>query len=177
MSPQFFELAPFTQTSIFSFIVLLLGLAGILLMLWLKNMPKIAKSASLGILLVMMGGFSWVFYQSNSAELVLTDAELTVDVPFYKVQLSRADLLPTEARIVDLQQEADLTPSFKTNGIGMPGFQLGWFNLQGKGRAFLAITDKSQLVLVPTTKGYSLLLTVPQGSEFLAQLQKSSSLL
>ena len=58
MSPQFFELAPLTQTSIFSFIVLLLGLAGILLMLWLKNMPKIAKSASLGILLVMMGGFS-----------------------------------------------------------------------------------------------------------------------
>ncbi|MGL4832937.1 MAG: PH domain-containing protein, partial [Shewanella sp.] len=30
----------------------------------------------------------------------------------------------------------------------------------------------SQLVLVPTTKGYSLLLTVPQGIEFLAQLQK-----
>ena len=172
MSPQFFELAPLTQTSIFSFIVLLLGLAGILLMLWLKNMPKIAKSASLGILLVMMGGFSWVFYQSNSAELVLTDTELTLDAPFYKVQLSRADLLPAEARIVDLQQEAELTPSFKTNGIGMPVFQLGWFNLQGKGKAFLAITDKSQLVLVPTAKGYSLLLTVPQGSEFLAQLQK-----
>ncbi|PTA48973.1 hypothetical protein C9I43_18165 [Shewanella morhuae] len=172
MSPQVFELAPLTQTSMLSFLVLLLGLAGILLMLWLKKMPNIAKSASLGILLVMMGGFSWVFYQSSHAELVLTDSGLTLDVPFYKVQLSRADLLVTEARIVDLQQEVGLTPSFKANGIGMPGFQLGWFNLQGKGRSFLAITDKSQLVLIPTTKGYDLLLTVPRGAELIAQLQK-----
>lgn len=172
MSPQVFELAPLTQTSMLSFIVLLLGLAGILLMLWFKKMPNIAKSASLGILLAMMGGFSWVFYQSSHAELVLTDTGLTLDAPFYKVHLSRADLLVTEARIVDLKQEVGLTPSFKANGIGMPGFQLGWFNLQGKGRSFLAITDKSQLVLIPTTKGYGLLLTVPRGAELIAQLQK-----
>ena len=75
-------------------------------------------------------------------------------------------------RQVDLQQEVGLTPSFKANGIGMPGFQLGWFNLQGKGRSFLAITDKSQLVLIPTTKGYDLLLTVPRSAELIAQLQK-----
>lgn len=172
MSPQFFELAPLTQTSILSFIVLLLGLAGILLMLWLKNMPKIAKSASLGILLVMIGGFSWVFYQSHHAEMMLTETELKLDIPFYNVQLARSELLAEQARLLDLQQEIDFTPQFRTNGIGMPGFQLGWFNLQGKGKAFLAITDKSQLVLLPTTKGYSLLLTVPQSSEFLAQLQK-----
>ncbi|MGL4894963.1 MAG: PH domain-containing protein [Shewanella sp.] len=172
MTPQIFELAPLAQNSILSFIILLLGLSGLLFILWLKQMPIVTKFASLGLLLAMLGGFSWVFYQSSHAQLVLTDTELTLDVPFYKVQLSRSDILPAEARIVDLRQEAHLTPSFKTNGIGMPGFQLGWFNLQGKGRAFLAITDQSQLVLVPTTKGYSLLLTVPQGIEFLAQLQK-----
>ncbi|MDH0450339.1 hypothetical protein [Shewanella sp. GD04112] len=55
MVTQFFSLAPLTQTSILSFIILLLGLAGVLWMLWVKPMPKVAKSASLGILLVMIG--------------------------------------------------------------------------------------------------------------------------
>ncbi|MGL5665768.1 MAG: PH domain-containing protein [Shewanella sp.] len=172
MVTQFFSLAPLTHTSILSFIILLLGLAGVLWMLWVKPMPKVAKSASLGILLVMIGGFSWVFYQSHNAEIALTDTELKLDIPFYKVQLARSELLVEQARIIDLKQEQDLTPSFKTNGIGMPGFQLGWFNLKGKGKAFLAVTDKSELVLVPTTRGYNLLLSVPEGERFISQLQK-----
>ena len=141
-------------------------------MLWLKPMPKVAKSANLGILLTMMGGFSWVFYQSYHAEIALTETELKLDIPFYKVQLARSELLVAQARLIDLKQEASLVPSFKTNGIGMPGFQLGWFNLKGKEKAFVAVTDKSELVLVPTTRGYNLLLTVPEGERFLAQLQK-----
>lgn len=172
MNPQFFELAPLTQTSTLSFIVLFVGLAGIVLMLWLKNMPKIAKSASLGFLLVLIGGFTWVFYQSHHAEIMLTETELKLDIPFYKVRLARSELLAKQARLIDLKQEMELMPHFRTNGFGMPGFQLGWFNLKGKGRAFVAITDRSTLVLVPTTKGYNLLLSVPKGEQFLAQLQK-----
>lgn len=172
MVTQFFSLAPLTQTSILSFITLLLVLVGLMWMLWVKPMPKVAKSASLGILLVMVGGSSWVFYQSHNAEIALTDTELKLDIPFYQLQLARSELLVEQARIIDLKQEADLAPSFKTNGIGMPGFQLGWFSLKGKGRAFVAITDRSKLVLVPTTQGYNLLLSVPEGEKFLAQLQK-----
>ncbi|MDH0450335.1 PH domain-containing protein [Shewanella sp. GD04112] len=119
-----------------------------------------------------IGGFSWVFYQSHNAEIALTDTELKLDIPFYKVQLARSELLVEQARLIDLKLEADLVPSFKTNGIGMPGYQLGWFNLKGKGKAFVAVTDKSELVLVPTTRGYNLLLSVPEGEKFLAQLQK-----
>ncbi|QYJ78557.1 PH domain-containing protein [Shewanella acanthi] len=172
MVTQFFALAPLTQTSILSFVVLLLGLVGILWMVWAKPMPKVAKSASLGILLVMLSGFAWVFYQSSRAEIELTENELKLDIPFYKVQLARTDLLIDQARIVDLKQDAGLKPSFKTNGIGMPGFKLGWFNLHNKGKAFVALTDRAELVLLPTTKGYSLLLSVPEGKRFIEQLQK-----
>ena len=81
-----------------------------------------------------------------------------------------------QERLIDLKQEADLTPSFKTTRKAMPGFQLGWFNLKGKGKgkgkAFVAMTDKSELVLVPTTRGYNLLLSVPEGEQFISQLQK-----
>lgn len=82
MIPQIFELAPLAQTSILSFIILLLGLSGLLFMLWLKQMPIVTKFASLGLLLTMLGGFSWVFYQSSQTQLVLTDTELTLDPTF-----------------------------------------------------------------------------------------------
>ncbi|MGL4834506.1 MAG: PH domain-containing protein, partial [Shewanella sp.] len=37
MTPQIFELAPLAQNSILSFIILLLGLSGLLFILWLKQ--------------------------------------------------------------------------------------------------------------------------------------------
>jgi hypothetical protein len=71
---------------------------------------------------------------------------------------------------VDLATTPDLTPRRRTMGTGLPGYQAGWFRLRNGGRALLYLTDRSKVVYVPTTEGYSVLLSPSEPERFLAAL-------
>ncbi|WP_417763517.1 PH domain-containing protein [Shewanella sp.] len=51
--------------------------------------------------------------------------------------------------------------SWRTNGIGLPGYHLGWFQLKQDGKALVAVSNTQQLLYIPTTLGFSLLLSTP----------------
>ena len=57
--------------------------------------------------------------------------------------------------VVDLADEPDLRPGLRTNGVGLPGFLLGWFRLSSGDRALLAVTDRSQVLYLPHADGVS----------------------
>ena len=71
---------------------------------------------------------------------------------------------------VDLAATPDLTPRRRTMGTGLPGYQAGWFRLRNGDRALLYLTDRSKAVYVPTTEGYSVLLSPSEPERFLAAL-------
>ena len=71
---------------------------------------------------------------------------------------------------VDLATTPDLTPRRRTMGTGLPGYQAGWFRLRNGGRALLYLTDRSKAVYVPTTEGYTVLLSPSEPERFLAAL-------
>jgi hypothetical protein len=71
---------------------------------------------------------------------------------------------------VDLATTPDLTPRRRTMGTGLPGYQAGWFRLRNGDRALLYLTDRSKAVYVPTTEGYSVLLSPSEPERFLAAL-------
>lgn len=79
-------------------------------------------------------------------------------------------LIVDRARRVDLAHDADLQPRRRTFGTGLPGYQAGWFRLANGERALLYLTDRSKAVYVPTTEGYSLLLSPDDPDGFLAAL-------
>lgn len=56
-------------------------------------------------------------------------------------------------------------------GTGLPGYQSGWFRLANGERALLYLTDRSKAVHVPTTLGYSLLLSPDDPDAFLSALK------
>ena len=41
----------------------------------------------------------------------------------------------------------------RTNGVGLPGFLLGWFRLDNGERALIAVTDRGRVVYVPYVEG------------------------
>jgi hypothetical protein len=47
----------------------------------------------------------------------------------------------------------------------------GWFRLRNGKNALLYVTDRRRTVYVPTTKGYSVLLTPQEPERFLARLK------
>lgn len=56
-------------------------------------------------------------------------------------------------------------------GTGLPGYQAGWFRLTNGERALLYLTDRRRAVYVPTTAGYSVLLSPAEPDAFVSALR------
>lgn len=82
-----------------------------------------------------------------------------------------AQLRVDQARRVDLTREGDLRPTWRRAGTGLPGYQAGWFRLRNGEKALLYLTDRQRAVYIPTTAGYSLLLSPADPDGFLNRLR------
>jgi hypothetical protein len=76
-----------------------------------------------------------------------------------------------DARVVNLRQDTALAPARRTAGTAVPQYNAGWFKLHNGERALLYLTDRSRAVYVPTTAGYSLLLSPREPERFLERLR------
>ena len=83
------------------------------------------------------------------------------------------DVRANEARVIDLGVTYELEPTRRTAGTAVPGYQAGWFRLRNGEKALLYLTDRKRAVYVPTTQGYSLLLSPQEPERFLARLQEA----
>jgi hypothetical protein len=60
-------------------------------------------------------------------------------------------------------------------GTGLPGYRAGWFRLKNGERALVYLTDDRRAVYVPTTAGYSVLVSPGEPDQFLAALRQASA--
>jgi hypothetical protein len=88
----------------------------------------------------------------------------------YGRKISLDALKIDEAKIVDMKEQREYGTRWRTNGIGMPGYQAGWFRLRKKEKALLFVTNSHEVVYLPTRKGYSILLSPEKPEEFLRVL-------
>jgi hypothetical protein len=82
-----------------------------------------------------------------------------------------AALRTDEARVVDLRAEPQLAPRTRTMGTAVKGYAAGWFRLRNGDKALLYLTNRAQAVYVPTTQGYSLLLSPQRPDVFVERLR------
>jgi hypothetical protein len=82
-------------------------------------------------------------------------------------------VFPIAPRRVVLAREAELQPTRRTMGTGLPGYQAGWFRLRNGEKALLYLTDQARAVYIPTTLGYSVLLSPVDPDAFLAALRSA----
>jgi hypothetical protein len=116
------------------------------------------------MILAMRGGSSSRFEMSNEGLQLRGD--------LYGRTIPWSALRTREARIVDLGVTYELAPTRRTAGTAVPGYQSGWFRLSNGEKALLYLTDRQRAVYVPTTQGYSLLLSPREPQRFLERLQQ-----
>lgn len=75
-----------------------------------------------------------------------------------------------QSRRIDLAAEKGLEPRFRTMGTALPGYRSGWFRLRNGDKALLYLTDASRAVHVPTTEGYSVILSPADPDAFVAAM-------
>ncbi len=118
-------------------------------------------------LILIMG---LVAYSARNTRFEVNDEGLRIKGAIYGRFIPKESIIIEDSRIVNLNVERELKPIWRTNGIGLPGYNEGWFKLANGERALLFVTDRFNIVYVPTTEGYSVLLSTVYPEEFLESL-------
>ncbi|MFO0889701.1 MAG: PH domain-containing protein [Isosphaeraceae bacterium] len=128
----------------------------------------------LGLLMLGLGGALGA-YSTLGPRMVSLEASnqgIRVHGDVYARTIPREDLKLAEARPLDCGAEPGYTPSSRTNGIGLPSYQSGWFRLANGSRALLFMTDWKRAVLIPTTQDFNLVVSPADPPGFLAALAR-----
>jgi hypothetical protein len=102
-------------------------------------------------------------------ELEISDAGLRIRGSMYGRLIPHPD--GGSARKLSLNNEPGYSPVARTNGVGLPNYQGGWFQLQDGSKALLFMTDWSRAVVVPTSDGFTLLASPEDPDRFLNALK------
>ncbi len=108
--------------------------------------------------------FGWLVQSSRHMWFEVTGDGLRIGGAMYGRSIPRSQLRAAEARVIDLKRERAFAPTMRTNGAGLPGFLAGWVRLRN-GEKALAFITQPVVVYVPTTQGYSVLMSArdPEG--------------
>lgn len=123
------------------------------------------------LLLALLVLFAYVGTASQRTRFELSSGGLAIRGTLYGRTLPWAALRVEDARVVDLAQDRALRPTLRTNGVGLPGYQAGWFSLGSSGRGLLFLSDRTRVVAVPTTEGYTLLMSARDPEALLVALR------
>ncbi|HEX7087143.1 MAG TPA: PH domain-containing protein [Vicinamibacterales bacterium] len=133
--------------------------------IWLLiGFVALVMSVSLGFVLASAIG-------ARAARFQVSPEGLRLRGDVYGRLIPAAELRVDDARRVDFRTSPELTPRSRTLGTGLPGYQAGWFRLRSGEKALLFVTDRQRAVYVPTTAGYSVLLTPADPDGFIEALR------
>lgn len=123
-------------------------------------------------LLALVLLFGYFAVASRATRYEISAGGLAVRGTMYGRSLPWSSLAVEEAEVVDLRARRELQPTWRTNGLGLPGYQVGWFRLRRKGKGLIFVTDRSRVVAIPTRLGYTLLLSAKDPHRLLDALRR-----
>jgi hypothetical protein len=107
---------------------------------------------------------------SRNASFEISRDGLRLRGDFYGRMIPASHVRASDVARIDLDVSA-YRPTVRTNGIAIPGYRAGWFRLRNGHKALLYVTDTKNVVLVPTTEGYDVLLSVLNADQFVARVR------
>ena len=126
------------------------------------------------VVVILLGAFAVLVTSVRGAQASRFEIRadgLRLDGDLYGRLVPKSQLRVDLARRVDLGRDEELRPRWRRMGTGLPGYQAGWFRLRNGEKALLYLTDRSRAVYIPTTAGYSLLLSPADPDGFLSRLR------
>lgn len=105
-----------------------------------------------------------------SSDLHVGRDGLWLRAAMYRVRLVRPEILTYQIRILEGSTGDEDSPVLRTNGIAFGSFQVGWFRSRS-GRKLFVVRGGATGVIVPTTRGFALLLGASDAASFAAELQ------
>ena len=87
------------------------------------------------------GLFLWFLVAQRRSVVVVGDGQLKITIPLYGRTIALDRVMPGSVRAVSLPGDETYRLTWRTNGLGLPGYQLGWFRARGAGKVLAAVTS------------------------------------
>ena len=124
------------------------------------------------LLTLILAVLIYTGYSSQHSRVEIENEQLRLVGDFWGRSIPLESLNTSEVRIVDLNNRSEYLPKRRTLGTGLPGYASGWFRLRNGEKALVYLTHSKQVVYIPTSLNYSLLLSVEQPERFVGILQQ-----
>ena len=124
------------------------------------------------LLAVILVALAYTAYSSRNSRVVIGSDRIKLVGDFWSREIPFSQLKVSAARILDINRNTEYAPKRRTFGTGLPGYASGWFRLHNGEKALVYLTRRQGVVYVPTSDGYSLLLSVEEPERFTATLQQ-----
>jgi hypothetical protein len=114
--------------------------------------------AAMTVLAILLTAGLWL---KGTGTVSIDSHTVAASAATYRFEARRDDVIAASIRMFSSLREAGV--GFRRNGIGLPGYRVGWFSMTFDGaprRAFLLVT-RSPLLLVPFATGELLLVSCP----------------
>jgi hypothetical protein len=136
-----------------------------------KSLSALAGLAIAVMVSVALLVFAVIASLLATAKIDITEGKLVAGGGLYKVRVPLDRIDVAHARILGPNDPFRLR--WRTNGLGWPGLNLGWFSAKGPKRIFAVDTRKSDRVFVPTFENFDIILTPTDPSAFLKELLRA----
>lgn len=170
MNLQTFPISPADSNLVnrITFLVILLSIPFFLFLAF--DSPSILSTVMLALTIVVM---AYLLLANKFTKFSLEDDSLHIKGTLYGKTIAIDSLDIDNAEIIDWSQDShkDYRPIIRTNGIGLPYYQAGWFRLRNKQKALLFVTNRENVISIPSYDGYLLMLSVGNPSSFLESLK------
>ena len=157
-------------------IPLLSGLAAVGALWWAaQRNPHITGMTTwfhIGPLMVLIASAVLVAIIIHRRRVTLTDAVLKISAGLNTQTVAIDQLDLGNARIVDLDTHPDLRPWMKSMGTALPGLKDGHFRLRDGRKAFVLMTERHRLLVLPRRDGKLILLSMEKPQALLSALNE-----
>ena len=122
--------------------------------------PWLAGSALRGPLLLLDVLYLFLAWRIRCAGVALNDKAIGIDAGLGNRLVALQRLSPRGLREIDLTRHPELRPLLRTWGIGLPGFNGGWYRLRDGRKAFCLLTDRTRVSMLEDETGLVYLLSL-----------------
>ena len=124
------------------------------------------------VLVIVLIVLVFTAYSSRNSRVEIAHDRIAIVGDFWGRQIPLNLLDVSGARILDINKNSEYYPKRRTFGTAVPGYASGWFRLRSGEKALVYLTKRREVVYVPTSDGYSLLLSVEEPKRFVEELQR-----
>lgn len=122
----------------------------------------------LGVGLLM----AWFAIVQRRSSVTIKDRQVVLTVPLYARVIPLEEFVAGSVAKIDPSSDPDVRLTWRTKGLSVPGYNLGWFRTRGAGTVLAAVTS-GPVVKWSMRGDYSVLLSINDADGFLAALDPS----